>query len=324
MAYTSVGDAIPQLVNLSHSPHDSRPINLGGQNFTHCCLLAVNSSLEIQDGNLAITNSSFFTPDVTVNLLQKAVQDNEFPCGAAWNGDRAGAPVVQVTYRWCESQCSGWEISHFEILQQWVGPLVQFILPSLAFCLNIPRHRKLAIPHIVFRAHPRNIVGFATYWIRLLGAVLLMTADTMVWLSICFAFAGPMLLSTVYEFVLDRKVLEFLCPPDKCGKRITIPGKLKAQLLLAVVVGNVRISNNEEGRRPSARREGSYGSHDPELHYDSETTEQNEADNAWKRVMTMLDNTDGAQQAGQPIVGMVSLPTKLKAILNSQSRLVDQ
>ncbi len=32
----------------------------------------------------------------------------------------------------------------------------------------------------------------------------------MIWLSICFAFAGPMILSGLYEAMLDNRMLEFL------------------------------------------------------------------------------------------------------------------
>jgi hypothetical protein len=74
MNYTGIGDAIPQLADLSFSPPYVRPINLGGQNFTHCCLLAVNRSVEIQDGNLVFTNYSAFKPDLAIDVLQNAIQ----------------------------------------------------------------------------------------------------------------------------------------------------------------------------------------------------------------------------------------------------------
>jgi hypothetical protein len=211
-------------------------------------------------------------------------------------------------------------MSHLSSLNQWVGPLVQFILPSLAFCLNIPRCRKLSIPEVVFQAHPRNLVGFASYWIRLLGAFLLMTIDTVVWLSICFAFAGPMLLSAVYEFVLDRKILEFLRPHKQCRERAIIPDRLKAQLLLSVVVGNLRISSSGGERRHSAVRHNSYG-FDTEACGAEEPRNPHAANNSWKRVMTLLDDLDSPRPASD-FPGVVSLPTKLKAILNSQERWV--
>lgn len=197
MASLSVGDLVPQLASLRFYPPSPRPLGLGGQNFTHCCLRAVNSSLTVEHGNLSFADTSFFAPDLSISSLEAAVDNDDFPCGASWNGDPTGSPVVQVPYTWCASQRPGWEVSHLRALSQWVGPLVQFILPSMAFCLNVPQARKLAIPDLVFQAHPRSLEGLTSYWLRLLGAMLLMALDTTVWLSICFAFAGPMLLSAV-------------------------------------------------------------------------------------------------------------------------------
>lgn len=199
------------------------------------------------------------------------------------------------------------------MLQQWVGPLVQFILPSLAFCLNIPRASKLAMPDVASRTRPRSLTWFAAYCIRLLWALVLATVDTIVWLSICFAFAGPMLLSAMYEYVLDSKVLEFLEASKESGRRdsTSISPRLRAQLLLAVVVGNLRIST---GRRISMFSQ-----------WDAETNRRRLSigdilkDNTWTRIMTMIDEdeSDTAWHGGK-----VLLSTKLKAILNSQARYV--
>ena len=349
MASLTVGDLIPQLANLPFYAPNPRSQQLGGQNFTHCCLRAVNDSLTVSSNNsLAFTNSSFFLPGTSAASLQAATDNGQFPCGAEWNGDAAGAPVVQVPYAWCTSQCPGWEISRFSKLSQWIGPLVQFILPSLAFCLNVPRARKLAVPDLVFRARPHDVLGFATYWLRLLGAMLLMALDTTVWLSICFAFAGPMLMSAMCEFVLDRKVLEFLRPPAGAGRgghgQPLVPAKVRAQLLLAVVVGNVRISTTGfVGRRRGSYATATSAVSEAEAIYDDESNggmanaeaeaagspqpqpqpqpqQQQLVDDTWDRVMVMIDEYEELQEKGGLQVGVVSLPTKLKALLNSQAR----
>lgn len=322
MNYSSVGDAIPELAGLTLLPPDtSRSFNLGGQNFTHCCLLAANSSFSVDRGNLIFTNDSSFDSTQSIDSILSSVQDKNFPCGAEYNGDPNGSPVITVSYRWCTSQCSGWEISHFDKLQQWVGPLVQFLLPSLAFCLNIPRTRKLAVPDLVFQAHPRNVIGFTTYWIRLLGAILLMLIDTVVWLSMCFAFAGPMLFSGVYEFVLDRKILEFLSPPKKSKARPKIPARLRAQLLLAVVVGNLRISTGGLETPPSSirKRQDSYGLYSAEASH-TENARPAAPDNTWHRVMAMLDSPESSETRTGRKTEVVPLSTKLKSILMSQAR----
>ncbi|KAI1775654.1 hypothetical protein F4818DRAFT_414547 [Hypoxylon cercidicola] len=309
----SLGDLIPQLAGLSFDPPGTWSITLGGQNFTHCCVLAPNDSLAVgSDGNLSYAPTSFVAP---------AIQGEEFPCGATFNGDVNGAPAVRVPYNWCATQCPGWEISNSDAMQQWIGPLVQFIVPSLAFCTNVPRTRQLAIPDIVFRAHPRTLIGLGSYWVRLLGAVLIITLDTMVWLAICVAFAGPMLMSAIYEYALDRKVLEFLAPPN--GKPPEITLRLRAQLLLAVVIGNVRMAIPEDDDIQGAGRHDSAYSGDlerktPKLgrgHIMSRLVHNS----VWKKVMVLVDEYEASRAIGRQPQEVVSLPTKLKALLNSQA-----
>lgn len=204
-------------------------------------------------------------------------------------------------------------MSRVGLPQQWVGPLVKFILPSLAFCLSIPRASKLRIPDVMAQVRPWSLVWFVTCWIGLLWAILLTVVDTIVWLSICFAFAGPMLLSAVYEYVLDSKVLNFLDESNQRRKRdgAHISSRLTAQLLLAVAVGNLRIST---GRRISI-----FSQWDADTHRRRLSVGDILKDNTWSRVMAMVDE-DESDIAW--LGGKVRLSTKLKAILNSQSRFV--
>ncbi|RWA05993.1 hypothetical protein EKO27_g9108 [Xylaria grammica] len=319
----SVASFFPQLAALSLDPPDPRPVAIGGQSFTHCCLIALDESLVVRDGNLSYADISFVDPSVSIDDLQYAAQNDAFPCGAEFTGDKNGAPVISVTYNWCRDKCPGWELSHFNVLQQWVGPLVQFIVPCLAFCTNVPRTRKLGIPNIVFQAHPRTVVGFATYWIRLLGALILMLLDTVVWLSICFAFAGPMLLSAVYEYALDRKVLEFLSPPK--GEPPKIPMRLRAQLLLAVVCGNIRMAMRERTDCDSGDDASSgctpVGSDLGDLEKAEEPVPHRLVHNSiWKRIMTMVDEYEVSRLDGnEKALQVVSLPVKLKSLLSSQA-----
>ncbi|KAI1749445.1 hypothetical protein F4782DRAFT_549731 [Xylaria castorea] len=314
----SVGTYFPQLAGLPRDPANLRPVSLGGQDFTHCCLIALNESLVVRDGNLSFASPSFVNTNISIEDLLDAAQNNAFPCGAEFTGDRGGAPVVSVTYSWCADKCPGWEISRFTVLQQWVGPLVQFVVPCLAFCTNVPRTRKLGIPDVVFRARPRTVAGFATYWVRLPGALALTLLDTVAWLSICFAFAGPMLLSAVYEYALDRKVLEFLSPPE--GGPPEIPMRLRAHLLLAVVCGNIRMAMRERADEDGGRARGDSGLEDPESNNKTVVTHRLVHNSIWKRIMTMVDEYEASRMdGGESVRQVVSLPTKLKALLNSQA-----
>ncbi|KAI1466870.1 uncharacterized protein F4812DRAFT_460428 [Daldinia caldariorum] len=316
----NIGDLIPQLAGLTYNPPSSLPINLGGQNFTHCCLRALNDSLVLSpNGNLSYSSTSFVAPGVSIEQLEDAIQNDAFPCGATFNGDLRGAPVVRIPYYQCTAQCPGWEISHSNAMQQWIGPLVQFIVPSLAFCTNVPRTHKLAIPEIVFKAHPRTITGFMTYWIRLLGAVLLMTLDTVVWLGICFAFAGPMLLSAVYEYALDRKVLEFMAPPNDRPPAMSL--RLRAQLLLSIVVGNIRMASLENDEPEVDSRHHSTASSDLEAirPLEKRITSKLVHNSVWKRVMVLIEEHEASKLNSRYRGETVSLSTKLKALLNSQA-----
>ncbi|KAH7027309.1 uncharacterized protein B0I36DRAFT_385345 [Microdochium trichocladiopsis] len=352
----TVGDLVPQLANFSLYDPDPAAIYRGAQNFSQCCVRALDQSLYVDaSGNLSYSSSSYVDPKVTIAELTAAIAGGStdlFPCGASYGGDPQGSPEIRVPYRWCASECAGWEMSHAHSMQQWIGPAVQFIVPSLAFCLNIPRTRSLAIPDAVFKAHPRSVLGLASYWLRLLAAMLLMFVDTFLWLAICFAFAGPMLLSAVFEYMVDRKILEFLVPPTRSKDPPRLPLRLKAQFLIAVVAGNIRMSTVEKNcdeatissapvspvsttfaEKSASSEDKSTGGVDSSDSKDervenldlesmrftplSRSTTHRIVHNAiWKRIMTMID--DHEDQVARGITDVVSLPTKLKSILNSQ------
>ncbi|KAK9778449.1 hypothetical protein SCAR479_04851 [Seiridium cardinale] len=239
----TVPGLIPQLQNLTFAPPTSqnRPIRLGGQDFAHCCLLALNESFEIQNGNL-----SFRQPSYLSTLTPEDFGSSQFPCGAAYLGNSSGAPEVRVPYDWCANRCDGWQISHKEALSQWIGPLVGFILPCIAFCLNIPRSSKMGIPSMVFRPRPNHTMGLITSVLRFPPALFIVTLDTVIWLSICFAFAGPMLLSGLYEAYLDHRLLTVLDQRVRIDSRNTpkLTVGMRARLLSIILIGNIKMKSS--------------------------------------------------------------------------------
>jgi hypothetical protein len=251
--FADLTDAIPQLSGLLPEPPglQSRPITLGGQNWTHCCLLAVNSSFEIDPINSSLVyspNPFFGAPLPLPSDFSNSAHDGagSFPCGASFDGNLSGAPQLRVPFNWCRNTCNGWQLSSRGALTQWVGPLVGFILPCLAFCLNIPRRRKLCIPQWVFSPSPEKALSVLLYIVRLPVALFFVTIDTISWLCVCFALAGPMLLSGVYETWLDMKLLRYLWTniidsprPRDQNRQYSFLTKLRAQLLLLIVVGNI-------------------------------------------------------------------------------------
>ncbi len=128
-SYSNVSEAFPPLDALYTTSLDRAPW-LGGQNFTRCCLQAVSESYVVQGGHVNKTGTF-------IDLSPDELSDAQFPCGAAYNGSDAGAPIVTVPYSWCYEKCGGWQQSTNKVLSQWVQPFVGFILPAAVFCLNV-------------------------------------------------------------------------------------------------------------------------------------------------------------------------------------------
>lgn len=118
-----------------------------------------------------------------------------------------------------------------------MSPFLGFLIPSVVFCLAIPRRRKLHIPEGLFDVPLNEITSniFRTPFIALIAAVLV-TLDTMIWLMTIFALSGPILVSGIYEASLDQKILGFVRTKIDNG-RLSIAQR--AQLLYTILVGNL-------------------------------------------------------------------------------------
>lgn len=197
----------------------------GSQNFTSCCVKALDSFLRSGNSSSIAVSSSFHPPT------------SQYPCGATWQGDPAGAPSVKVSYTWCDQQCPGWQLSSSQKLNQWLQPFVGFIVPAVIFSLNVPRRRKLSLPDFVFPAEIfKNPVALLVACICALIAAMIVAIDTILWLCAVFALAGPLLLSGLYEAWIDKRVLDFVS--EKIDNwHLELP--TRARILLAVLVGNL-------------------------------------------------------------------------------------
>lgn len=305
MAY-ALSDLIPELSGLdTYQPEIS--VYLGGQSASHACRLVVDDWLSISpnctadpDNTTAVAleclelqeGSSPFYLDNSNNVTAFEVFQaaNHGTICSSTNGS---APEVRISFQQCsETYYPGWERSALGSLNQWIGPLVQFILPCLAFCLSIPRGWKFNVPDKLFGGRPSTIWGVIFFAVSLLVALFLVFLDTVVWLACCFAFAGPMLLSGLIEYNLDKKVLEYLYDQE------SIKPWVQTRLLLAVVAGNLRIEEHD------ATWAGSTSG--------SNTPPAPPGDSTWDRVMAI------APEEGRP----PSAKTKLwlKSLLNTQMR----
>jgi len=126
---------------------------------------------------------------------------------------------------------------------EWAASLLQFILPAVIFSMTIPRRRKLEVFDKLFdfdinREVLRVVPSF-------LGAGLIVTIDTLLWVFIIFAGAGPMLVGGIHEAVLDGRIVMhlndhiFTSNPNNLQ---WLSETHKAQLLLAVVSGNLDLN----------------------------------------------------------------------------------
>jgi hypothetical protein len=131
--YSNLSSAFPQLAGLDFTQKiDGR---YGGRNISRCCLQAVYESFDIVGGKVVFSSvNNKIAGGLSVEEFGKA----QFPCGATYSDShKTGAPSVQVTYPWCNSNCGGWTRSKNVNLGEWVQPFVGFILPATVFCLNV-------------------------------------------------------------------------------------------------------------------------------------------------------------------------------------------
>ena len=228
--YKSLGDIFDhELAGLQHrlpgNPY------LGAQEFGHCCLLAVNESLEIRDGYLA------FQPGQTMlhgNI--STLESYSFPCTASYNGTMGDQPQVTVSYSWCNRNCPGWELAQPDNYGAWIGPLTAFIVPAIVFCLNISRRRRFEVPASLFPRSHGEILDFFKLLVKIPLACIIVTADILMWLSVLLSMSGPTLLSSAYEALLDLRVLRYIAKQTELN-HLSVRGR--AHLLYIVLLGNL-------------------------------------------------------------------------------------
>lgn len=236
---TKVSEFIPQVASNSlYAPQRWRT-TIGGQNFTWCCVQAIAESLAVEDGELVtVENPPIAHLDVS-NLL-RAIDEGQFPCTARYDSaEPEGAPEINVAYVWLADTCPGWALSSGSNLNGWLQPLSGFLLPAVIFCLSVPRRRKLHVFREFFQADLVMITGYISAFFGAIGAMLIVTIDTIVWLSVCWALSGPMILSGLYEAVLDNLIINFVQVKMKNG-RLTVD--MRCRLLMLVLIGNLDLA----------------------------------------------------------------------------------
>ncbi|KAG4284466.1 hypothetical protein FPRO06_08845 [Fusarium proliferatum] len=134
-------------------------------------------------------------------------------CGQIYNESSPAAPDAYVTYNFCKSECSGWGVSRVENADQWAGPIVQFILPSVIFSMNIPRTFEFLSLQWLDMLVLTNLRGWKRAIMSLvltLPALLFVFVDTVIWVMTIMCMAGPMMVAGLHEALLDFKILKAL------------------------------------------------------------------------------------------------------------------
>ncbi|OIW30196.1 hypothetical protein CONLIGDRAFT_702755 [Coniochaeta ligniaria NRRL 30616] len=221
----------PFLSNLPQDPANFSPA-LGGQNFDMCCQLAINESLVIVNNTLQLRpGQTYYRGDI--ETLERFPT---FPCYLTFNGTMAGPPEDFWTpYSWCARRCPGWAATRPKDFSNWLKPMSAFILPSLIFCLSIPRRRRLEVPGILF-SKLGGAFGVLMYCLRIPLACIIVTLDTIIWLCVVFAISGPILISGIYEGLLDARAISFL---EKRVNSNSLTVRQRAHLLSVVLLGNL-------------------------------------------------------------------------------------
>lgn len=249
---TTVEECIPLLANNDDYAPYNRTRLIGGQNFTWCCTKAVADSLFIDaDGKLAVKDDS---PALHLNAtLLKSVTDlGLFPCNSDYNSEYPdGSPEINVNYSWLAATCPGWQLNRSQDLNV-LQTISGFLLPAVIFCLSVPRRRKFHVFRTFFVADLAGIKSYIPAFLGAIGAMVIVTLDTLLWLSICFALAGPMILSGLYEALLDSRVIDFVREKIDNG-RLTLD--MRCRLLMLVLIGNLDLAVDDD---PLLKQTGGY------------------------------------------------------------------
>lgn len=218
--------------------------SIGGQNFTWCCIQAVIESLTVDENDNLVAVENPPITDLNITELLRARDENQFPCTAQYDPDKPnGAPEINVPYSWFAETCPGWALSSGSNLNGWLQPLSGFLLPAVVFCLSVPRRRKIHVFREFFVADLAGIKSYIPAFFGAIGAMIIVALDTILWLSICWGLSAPMILSGLYEAMLDSRVVDFVREKMK-SRNLTLD--MRCRLLMLVLIGNLDLALEDD------------------------------------------------------------------------------
>ncbi|KAF5635255.1 glycoside hydrolase family 3 [Fusarium tjaetaba] len=189
-----------------------------------------------------------------VSLNNGAAFKDSIVCGQVYNESSPAAPDAYVTYNFCKSECGGWGVSSVENADQWAGPIVQFILPSVIFSMNIPRTFEFVSsqwPDILVLSNLRGWKRALLSLVMTFPALLFVFADTVVWVMTIMCMAGPMMVAGLHEALLDFKILEalkrrnYIPDPPRVSEEIPL-NPMGDSVFVNNVAGEIELHNHGE------------------------------------------------------------------------------
>ena len=172
-------------------------------------------------------------------------------CNQEYNSSLAPAPSLYIPYSFCKEHCDGFGLSQGSKPGSWAAPIVQFILPSIIFSMSIPRRKMLTFKLTSNRATPgvsssgasAGIIyavlaatcSFAASGVLNLFHLFVLVLDNIIWIAIILTLPGPMMLSGLYEAVLDWQILSTIM--SDVNRRLKASAVV--ELLVTVVSGNL-------------------------------------------------------------------------------------
>jgi hypothetical protein len=134
-------------------------------------------------------------------------------CGQDYSKDKPAAEYISIDLETCLIRNRGWEKSKLDQPSQWAGPLVGFLVPTLAFIVSIPRQWN-------FRAKGAKFDGgglWSVLWMA--WTFVTLTFDALVGIAISFGWAGPFMAGAIHEAFVDRAILNkikrIMKPPSR-------------------------------------------------------------------------------------------------------------
>jgi hypothetical protein len=171
--------------------------------------------------------------------------NNTYTCGASFDDGKDAALPIYVSLTWCRAECGGFQPSRVSRnhLNEILSPLVGFLIPALVFSISIPRGWQLRIPGRLFKEDWFTARGS----MNLVLAMVIVTVETLRWITVVFVCAGPILVGGLYEMLLDHRLLRELATlqePEGTGTKVDRELR-RRRILVTLLLGNLNIKEGK-------------------------------------------------------------------------------